>query len=87
MQQEIKGNNFLVTGGLGFLGGSLGFDLSKDNNIIVPARQQINSTPFILHNCDICDYERLRNIVIKEQVNFIFHFANLGLHVIYFFHF
>lgn len=74
---ELKNKNFLITGGFGHLGGALGFQLSEENEVIVPATQQVHNVPFIIHNCDLQDYNKLREIVIREDIDFIVHLAGL----------
>ena len=64
--------NILITGGSSGLGKSLTMELSKNNNIIVISKDEINEIEKInvdYYYCDITDYNKLKstiNSIIKK---------------------
>jgi len=82
---NFKGKSVLVTGGAGFVGSHLVEELIKLKAHIVIIDQVIDPFSYLiskgLHKkvmiiqADVCDFERIFDIVTKFQIQYIFHLA------------
>ena len=86
---NLKRKNILVTGGAGFVGSHLVEELINLQNNVIVADINLNKRSYLftenLHkkskviNLDICDYEKLLNLIKKYKIEFIFHLAAQAL--------
>lgn len=67
----IKNRNILINGGAGFIGKHLSLHLDKDNCILVPLRRKVVDVPFRTCDCDVTDYNKLKEICIIENIDLI----------------
>lgn len=74
---ELQNKNIMIVGGLSHIGGALAFELEKNNEIIIPTTQQVNNTPFIIHNCDVTDYDSLKKVVVSEKPDIVIYVDSL----------
>jgi len=83
--EGLKGRNILVTGGTGFVGSHVvELLLKRKANVIVPYRSTDPRSYFftqkldkrtILAQCDLKNIQRVRDIVIKYEIEYIIHLA------------
>src|SRR3990167_3103678 len=83
--EELKGKRILVTGGTGFVGSHLVEELIKNGASIVTTFQTINPKSYFITQklgekasiikCDVCDFEKIFDIVTKFNIEFVFHLA------------
>ena len=81
--EGLKGKNILVTGGTGFVGSHLVEGLvSKGARVTVPFRSLDSRSYFatqrlsdmvVMVSCDLRDTSRVFNIVVKYEIDYIFH--------------
>lgn len=82
---KLTGKNILVTGGTGFIGSHLVERLTEEGARIICSYQDLDQRSYfftknldqkvILINLDVCDFNKLFNIVTKHQIDYIFHLA------------
>ncbi len=82
---EVKNANILVTGGTGFIGSHLVEQLIKLNSNVIVVDQLLHSLSYFSANklgkktaliyADICDFEKIFDIVTKFNIDYIFHLA------------
>ena len=76
--EELKGKRILVTGGTGFVGSHLVEELIKNGASIVTTFQTINPKSYFITQklgekasiikCDVCDFEKIFDIVTKFNI-------------------
>lgn len=84
----LKGKNVLVTGGTGFYGSHLvkelldiGCNIYVVDLVIHPKSYFLEQTldrHVIFEYCDITDFDHINNVIVKNDINFIFHAAALA---------
>lgn len=76
--------NVLITGGAGFIPGSLAAALLKTGNYFVVAvdnfltgtREHVNNHPnFRFIKCDVNDYRDISSVMLHHQFDYVFHYA------------
>lgn len=76
---DLKNKNVLITGGHGFIGFNLALYLEKKGvNVItvdLPSKQQIYNSFFKTYFLDCNDFEIMKNLIQRENIEFIFHLA------------
>jgi len=83
---ELKSSNILITGATGFIGGHLSEELLKQGvgNIVSTYRSfnpcsyfasQKLQEKIIMENCDVKDFKRVLDILIKYKIDIVFHLA------------
>lgn len=85
LMNNLKDKNILVTGGTGFVGGHLVEELVKQQTNVITTFQTLNPLSYFssqilnekvtMVNADICDYEKVFDIVTKFNIDYIFHLA------------
>ncbi len=86
---KLQGKNVLVTGGTGFVGAHLVEELLNQKVNVVTTYQTINPFSYFhtqgldkkatMLNVDICDYEKIFDVVTKFNTDYIFHLAAQAL--------
>jgi nucleoside-diphosphate-sugar epimerase len=85
MKRILKDKNILVTGGAGFIGGSLVRKLQSDNNVVVydnlfherlDFSEIKNSIKFV--KGDILDYDLLESVIRENKINVVVHAAAIA---------
>lgn len=81
----LTGRKILVTGGCGFIGSHLvEYLVNTNSNVIVPYQSIDPKSYFVskgldkkvlLTTCDLKDFKRVRDIISKYEVDYIFHLA------------
>lgn len=71
----------LITGGLNLVSINLGMDLRYDFEIIIPTIEQVTNIPFTVYGFESYDYEKLKEIVIREKVDFMIHLNDSLKHI------
>lgn len=81
----LEGRNILVTGGTGFIGSHLVNELLSLSANVIVTTQDKNPFSFFMRNgfenkvitlqCDIKNFENVRDIVFKYEINYVFHLA------------
>ncbi len=84
-KKNFKNKNILITGGTGFVGSHLVEELIQLGANVVTTFQTINPLSYFftqeldkktsMVNIDICDYEKVFDIVTKFNTDYIFHLA------------
>lgn len=85
MNSKLKGKNVLVTGGTGFVGSHLVEELVEIGAHVHTTYLTQNPLSYFsqlkLHNkvkmfnADICDFEKMHDIITKSEIQYIFHVA------------
>jgi len=86
---NLTNKNILVTGGVGFIGGHLVEELIKRKAQVVVVDIDLNKKSYLftekLHKkakvikLDICNYQKLTNLIKRYKIDFIFHLAAQSL--------
>ena len=83
----INNKNILITGGAGFIGGKLAYELSKYNKIYVydnlfherkDFTNEVNDKDIFFINGDILNYELLHNTIKDKSINIVIHAAGIA---------
>lgn len=82
--------NVLVTGGAGFIGSHTVVELlNRGYNVVVvdnfcnskpqvlPRIEKLTGKPFSFYDVNICDYEALKKVFLREKIDCVIHFAAL----------
>lgn len=82
---KLNSKNILVTGGTGFVGSHLVEELVNQKANVVTTFQCLNPLSYfaskklneqvVMVNADVCDYEKIFDIVTKHEIEYIFHAA------------
>ena len=82
---QLKGKNVLVTGGVGFVGGHLVeelltigarvvvVDIRRDKSSYIYTQKLDRKSKIVIQ--DLCDYDKLIQLINKYHIDFIFHLA------------
>jgi len=83
--KKISGKNILVTGGTGFVGSHLIEQLFKNNANIITTFLTYNPLSYFFQNklnekvkmvnIDICDFDKVFEIITKFNIDYVFHLA------------
>jgi len=85
MEVNFKNKNILVTGGTGFVGSHLIEELINHKANVITTFESLEPRSYFftgglnekttMINCDVCDFDRVFDIVTKYNVSHIFHLA------------
>ncbi len=85
----LTDKNVLVTGGTGFVGSHLVEELVRQKTNVITTYQNYSPLAYfynkkldqkvIMAHVDICDFEKIFELITKNEIEFIFHLAALSL--------